>query len=201
MLKRPINILKTLVFVVAIAACVHPCFGQDFPYVVPEAPEFESPESVGKTPAPAPRASTEQKKPFQSNQGIFKPKFETGAMNPARVPEAPISGNDYYRPPIAPEPPRTGPVRGPTAESRPVPPAASPQRPVASVPQQGSGAGMQPQSDCSQFPMLIARSRSDTEMQMTARQYLTCLIQGGWTMEQARDHVIRTIETTYRPGR
>ena len=177
-----------------IAMSVGPSPAQDFPYMVPEAPEFDASGAVGK--APAPSEPVEQKKTFQSNPGVFNPKFETGALNPTRVPEAPLSSNENYA-----QPPRSGPVRGPAWEGQPVSPAAQPQRPVASVPQQGTGPVTRPQSDCSEFPMLIARSKSDTEMQMTARHYLTCLIQGGWTMEQAREQVIRTIETAYRPGR
>ena len=177
-----------------IAMSVGPSPAQDFPYMVPEAPEFDSSGSVGK--APAPSGPADQKKTFQSNPGVFKPKFETGAMIPAQVPEAPLSGNENYSQPL-----RSGPVRGPGIEGQHGSPPAPQQRPVASVPQQGTGTAARPQSDCSEFPMLIARSRSDTEMQMTARHYLTCLIQGGWTMEQARDQVIRTIETAYRPGR
>ena len=34
-------------------------------------------------------------------------------------------------------------------------------------------------------------------MRDSARKYLTCLIQSGWTMEKARKHVIATIEKTY----
>jgi len=60
---------------------------------------------------------------------------------------------------------------------------------------------MQDRPDCSQFPMMIARARSEPEMQMTARQYLTCLLKIGWNMEQARAQVISTIESTYRLAR
>ena len=194
MLYRSIKLTIMLMVSLMIAMSGGPCAAQDFPYMVPEAPEFDSSGSVGK--APAPSGPADQKKTFQSNPGVFKPKFETGAMIPAQVPEAPLSGNENYSQPL-----RSGPVRGPGIEGQHGSPPAPQQRPVASVPQQGTGTAARPQSDCSEFPMLIARSRSDTEMQMTARHYLTCLIQGGWTMEQARDQVIRTIETAYRPGR
>ena len=194
MLYKSIRLLTVLLFFLMLGISEDRCAAQDFPYMVPEAPEFDSTGSVGKTPTASP--PVEQKKPVQSNPGVFKPKLETGAMIPTQVPEAPLSNNEYY-----PQPPRSGPVRGPSVESPPVSPSAQPQRPVASVPQRGPGAGTHPQSDCSEFPMLIARSKSDTEMQMTARHYLTCLIQGGWTMDQAREQVIRTIETAYRPGR
>ncbi len=194
MLYKSIRLLMILMVSLTLAISGDRCAAQDFPYMVPDAPEFDSLGTVGK--APAASAPIEQKKPFQSNPGVFKPKLETGAMIPTQVPEAPLSSNEYY-----PQPPRFGPVRGPSVESQPVSPATPHQRPVASVPQQGVGAGARPQTDCSEFPMLIARSRSDTEMQMTSRHYLTCLMQGGWTMEQARDQVIRTIETAYRPGR
>lgn len=194
MFNKSIRFLTVLLVFLTLGISEDRCAAQDFPYMVPEAPEFDSPGSVGKTPTESP--TIEQKKPFQSNPGVFKPKLETGAMIPTQVPEAPLSSNEYY-----PQPPRSGPVRGPSVENQPVSPVNPTQRPVASVPQQGSSTGTRPQSDCSEFPMLIARSKSDTEMQMTARHYLTCLIQGGWTMEQAREQVIRTIETAYRPGR
>ena len=35
-------------------------------------------------------------------------------------------------------------------------------------------------------------------MRDSARKYLTCLIQSGWTMEKAKKHVIATIEQTYK---
>jgi hypothetical protein len=193
----PFKLLNTLIALLVSLSwiiLVDESRGQEFPYIVPAAPEFESPGSVGKTPVPA--VSTDQNKPVRSAPGVFRPQLETGAMNPSSVPEAPLNiGNNY-------DVPRSGPVRGPTVESQPAPyPKAPRQNPVASVPPAGPAPGSRPQSDCSEFPMLIERSRSDTEMQMTARHYLTCLMQGGWTMEQAREQVIRTIETAYRPGR
>lgn len=48
--------------------------------------------------------------------------------------------------------------------------------------------------DCSQFPMMIATAQSRDQMRWIARQYLTCLLQRGWRMEQARQEVIRVIE-------
>lgn len=169
-------------------------FGQDFPYIVPEAPEFDSAGSIEK-----PSLSNgpgDQKKPFRPSPGIFKPQFEAGSVSPSQAPEAPVANDGYS------SSPRSGPVRVPSAEVQQVPPSmAPPQKPVASAPPSGVTTGMRPRTDCSEFPMMIARSRSDTEMQMTARHYLTCLMQGGWTMEQARDQVIRTIETAYRTNR
>ncbi len=188
------NILMAILFVAVFVVWGDQCFGQNFPFMVPEAPEFDSPDSMEKPPSSS--RPIDQNKPFRSNSGNLKPQFEVGSMMPSNVPEAPVSNNDYsasYRP---------GPVRTPAAETQQAPPAmAQPQKPVASIPPQGSATGMRPQTDCSEFPMLIARSKSDMEMQMTSRHYLTCLMQGGWSMEQARDQVIRTIETAYRPGR
>lgn len=188
------NILMAILFVAAFFVWGDQCFGQNFPFMVPEAPEFDSPDSMEKPPSSS--RPIDQNKPLRSNPGNLKPQFEVGSMMPSNVPEAPVSNNDYsasYRP---------GPVRTPAAETQQAPPAmAQPQKPVASIPPQGSATGMRPQTDCSEFPMLIARSKSDMEMQMTSRHYLTCLMQGGWSMEQARDQVIRTIETAYRPGR
>lgn len=190
------NLIILVVFLVSVSFCDR-CFCQEFPYVVPEAPEFDSSGSV--TTPQSSGSQSDQKKPFRSAPGVFKPQVEIGSISPSQVPTAPISGNDYNAPV------RPGPVRTPVVEAQPAPPAPTtvgPSRaPVASVPPRGQGAGMPPKNDCSQFPMLIAQSKSETEMQMTARHYLTCLMQGGWSMEQAREQVIRTIETAFRAGR
>ncbi len=190
------RLVNTLIILVLIAMILSAgiCLGQDFPYMVPEAPEFESSGGLVKPPSSA--TQSEQKKPFRSNAGVFRPQMESGAINPSQVPEAPISSDNNV-------PAKPGPVRAPAVVSQPAPPVMSPpaQGPVASAPPAGVGVGARPRSDCSEFPMMIARSRSDAEMQMTARHYLTCLMQGGWSMEQAREQVIRTIETAYRPSR
>jgi hypothetical protein len=45
--------------------------------------------------------------------------------------------------------------------------------------------------------MMIATAQSREAMQWHARQYLTCLLNRGWRMEQARQEVIRVIETAH----
>jgi len=42
--------------------------------------------------------------------------------------------------------------------------------------------------------MLIAQARSEEEMRYQARMYLTCLMHSGLSADQARKHVISTIE-------
>ncbi len=48
---------------------------------------------------------------------------------------------------------------------------------------------------------MIAQARSQAEMQMTARQFLTCLMQSGWNPDQAKQHVISVIESSSRTSR
>jgi hypothetical protein len=38
-------------------------------------------------------------------------------------------------------------------------------------------------------------------MREVSKQYLTCLLMNGWNIEQARNQVIATIESTYRLAR
>jgi hypothetical protein len=58
---------------------------------------------------------------------------------------------------------------------------------------------MQPgQLDCSRFPQLIAQAPNQAEMQLVAREYLTCLLKTGWNMDMARNQVINTIQTAYK---
>ncbi|MBM3299241.1 MAG: hypothetical protein FJY85_04740 [Deltaproteobacteria bacterium] len=72
--------------------------------------------------------------------------------------------------------------------------ASSPPPEPVPVPQQP-----QPQEppDCSQFPMMISTAQTREAMQWNAKLYLTCLLQRGWRMEQARQEVIRVIETAH----
>jgi hypothetical protein len=48
---------------------------------------------------------------------------------------------------------------------------------------------------------MIAQARSEAEMQITARYYLTCLMQNGVPMENAKAQVIQTVEAVLRANR
>ena len=158
---------------------------QDFPYAVPQAPELDESgnallpgqtESVEPSPRKRSRTRVGQPQPGpRTDYHTTRPYVpqDTPAMEP------PV-GRDRSRIPAPPGPP-SGPPPG--AYTQP------PSGPVQGLP------------DCSQFPIMIARSRSEPEMQAIARQYLTCLLKSGWNMEQARSHVIATIESTYKLAR
>jgi hypothetical protein len=156
---------------------------QDFPYAVPQAPEFDG----------------------RGNQIDAQPGYSEGARKRSR------HRPDYYSPndqadfrSVRPYNPQESPV--PAAAVRPsIPPqgyeSPPPQSaPVASIPQQPPAAAQQ-RPDCSRYPIMIAQARSEQEMQTAARMFLTCLLQTGWNMDQAKAQVIRTIETTYRMAR
>jgi hypothetical protein len=160
---------------------------QDFPYSVPQAPEFDNGGNSlpsGQTDAESPprrkrsRARQEQPPPESwSDYRTVRPYVPQDAPPPAQQPVGPRAprGPAYQRPTGSPPPMATAP-----------PPGAGP---------------AQDRPDCSQYPMMIARSRSEPEMQAIARQYLTCLLKSGWPMEQARTHVIKTIQGTYELAR
>ncbi len=169
---------------------------QEFPYIVPMAPEFNS--------------SGELVRPDRSATGRSRRRYRA----PSAPPVAPSSGN-YRRPrPYAPPPSEElvypQPMNPPAPQyaqppQRPRAVAPVPQRPpaVASAPPTGAvPSSVQQQGpprtpDCSGYPMLIANARSDAEMQTAAREYLTCLMMNGWPQEQAKKHVIGVIETAY----
>lgn len=150
---------------------------QDFPYTVPKAPEFDRRGNYlgpGADPPPSRERSS-----HDGNQ------------------ERSSRGRDYYTAvrPYAPQAPAPKQGDAYASQRRRTPP---PQRMPASA---SSPAQMQPQMqqppDCTGFPLAITRARSQGEMQMLARQYLTCLMKTGWPQEQARQQVIKTIESTY----
>jgi hypothetical protein len=188
---------------------------QEFPYLAPEAPEFDRQgvyvgsgraEEPG-TSAPAPAEVAPPAKPRRNNHaGTLQPvPPSSSAVGPIgrSAPKAPTFGsrarsaphrNTYRRAPTSRYAPRR---RAPTRQTprqyagpRHGPPMAS--RPGA-VP---GAVGQAP--DCTQYPMMIAQARSEGEMRMVARQYLTCLLRNGWSMAQAKKHVISVIETSYR---
>jgi len=174
---------------------------QDFPYSVPQAPEFDGRGNYIRTPeqgeAPSsPKRVHRQSASTEANENGESYRIERPYVPEEFVPEAPApTPRTVAR--TQPIPPRAPAIPPPMQEYGPPPPQTPP--PMSSVPQQGPQ--MQTGPDCSQFPMLIARSQSDAEMQLTARRYLTCLLQNGWNMEQAKQHVIRTIESTYAARR
>jgi hypothetical protein len=180
--------------------------GQDFPYLAPSAPEFDgrgnlvreaakpsqslSANAPSKTPSQTPMRIEAPYTPYTHNGSTSSPNTAT---KPVTAPRAPGYGGSQD---ASPRPPRQASVP-PSPDYQQA--TRSPSPSASSLPQPQSQP-MQRQ-DCSQFPMLIANCRSEAEMQMTARRYLTCLIQNGWNMDQARQHVISTIESTYRLAR
>ena len=160
-------------------------FSQGFPYSVPQAPEFDrngnskEPDRQDVQPRARQRSGQSTAPATEKRHNYREPRpyvpQPAHAVRPPAPRPAPPSG-------YAPTPPPT------TASSPPVgPPQPQPRQ--------------QQQLDCSQYPMLIANARSEQEMQMTARLYLTCLIKSGWPQDQARNHVIATIQRTYKAGR
>ncbi len=171
--------------------CVEP---QDFPYLAPVAPEFEggvpqlrgpskSQPQSGSGPKIAPvTAETMKNFGFGPPTETDQDQVVSNPPSPSNYPTPPTNWSDRNHAPsrsnVRREPP---PVAGPTRQNGPI---------------------QQPQRvDCSQYPGLIANARSEAEMQITARYYLTCLLQQGWIMENARTQVIQTIEAAVRSNR
>lgn len=158
---------------------------QDFPYAVPQAPEFgkggkahSSSQDDAETPRKRKRSHYRYEQPSPRSWSDYR------TVRPYAPQDAPPAGQQ----PAGPRAPLGATYHGTT--SAPPPPTAAP-----------PSASAQRRPDCSQYPMMIARSRSEPEMREVAKQYLTCLLMNGWNMEQARKHVIATIESTYRLGR
>jgi hypothetical protein len=185
---------------------------QDFPYSVPQAPEFDDrgnhvEPDPADTYAPRKRSKRRSENAQPDNQTdlrTVRPYASNGpqsAMTPPKPrPEVPITG--YAARPARNEPGydfQPAPTRPPAASAPPSSVSAPP--PVAAAPPQRPIAATQGRPDCSRFPMIIAQARSEAEMRATAQMYLTCLLKNGWNMDQARNHVIMTIETTFRAAR
>jgi len=195
---------------------------QDFPYSVPQAPEFDyrgnsAAEPAGTSVEPPPTKRSHRSRPQMEDQPIdyrsVRPYAPQDGQPPQPVrrsrPDSASPAPRYATPapegygppqdtrsaPVTPEGYGPAPIRTPVA-ARPAPA----QRPPAAA---AMPAPAQPEErpDCSVYPMAIARARSETEMQMTARQYLSCLLKNGWNMDQAKTQVISTIESTYRLAR
>jgi hypothetical protein len=155
---------------------------QVFPYSAPQAPEFDqngNPMPPGRVESvqPDPQAGSQPQQNVAPRDQVdyrsvrpYAPQDQASASPGSRRSKR-ASNQGQYIPP-----------------NRAVPSSAVP------PPQPQAGA----RPDCSQFPMLIARSQSEAEMQMTAKRYLACLLQNGWQMDQAKQQVIATIEGTFR---
>jgi hypothetical protein len=155
---------------------------QDFPYAVPQAPEFDdrgnATESRDMEP-PAPRSRSKRHSSIQGSD----PNMDYRTVRPYSPPPGPQQIS-------VPAAPSVGPI--PYRPSAQVPSGRSPE--PATVAPQPPQAQMMP--DCTHFPQIIAQAPSEPEMRIAAQEYLTCLMHSGWNMEQARKHVIATIETT-----
>ena len=161
---------------------------QDFPYSVPQAPEFDRRGNhVESAPAdnyePRRRVRRHSEHVAPSNETEFRSvrPYTPNGPQPMVAPSQP-------RPEVPPVGHAARPAPAPHQIQTPPPPPAQPQPP-------------QGRPDCSQYPMMIARASSEAEMRGVAQMYLTCLLKSGWNMEQARSHVITTIESTYRLAR
>lgn len=163
---------------------------QEFPYSAPRAPEFDYRGNYlgpGSEPPSSQKDSSHDDGQVRESRGRS---YYTSVRPYA--PQAPNPRHGSSSSPRRYEP--TAPQRVPVEASTPVqpPPQVQPQPHPQPQPQ----VQQQP-VDCSGYPMAIARARSQGEMQMIARQYLTCLLKTGWPQDQARQQVIKTIESTY----
>lgn len=166
---------------------------QDFPYLAPTAPEFDSATSASRGPSKNPNSqgigprispvTPQTMKDFGFGPPTDDTQEQVVSTPPVR-PQNNHSTNGYPR----------SQTPAPSNFRRDTPPAVGQSHPVGPVQQR-------PRVDCSQYPALIANARSEAEMQMTARYYLTCLLQGGVPVENARAQVIQTIEAALRVGR
>ncbi len=199
----------------ALSALAVEAFGQGFPYSAPRAPEFDyRGNHVASSPIEPGVPSTAPAGPTRGTVGSsskMQPASVSAAPVPPMAPEVGYSERPRVQMPAQVPPKPTGPQKAPmppkTAQAivrtaqPPAPPSAAPPGtvPAASAPPPQGGPG-QPQmiKDCSHYVKLIANSRSEAEMRAMAREFLTCLMQIGWSAEDARKHVIATIESTYR---
>lgn len=195
----------------------HRAQAQEFPYMVPEAPEFDdrgNPVQAGDAEsAPSARANGHRSRDPQpvANRSVPESPTDYRTVRPyvpratgpraaavapseraveiSAPPQAPYSAGV----PDAPEPSRHRSRR--SARHQPV---AEP--PVQQPPDQAQAAQPGPpgQLDCTRFPQLISQAPNQGEMQLLAREYLTCLLQTGWNMEMARKQVISTIQMSYK---
>jgi hypothetical protein len=165
---------------------------QDFPYSVPQAPEFDR---RGNHIESAPADSYEPRRRSRRHSRHHSPGNETDLRSVR--PYAPNGPQPMVAPP---QPYPAVPPAGYASRPAPAPSQHHTQTPP-SPPAQQSPAAYQGRPDCSRYPMMIAQARSEAEMRGVAQMYLTCLLKSGWNMDQAKRHVIMTIESTYRSAR
>jgi hypothetical protein len=156
---------------------------QDFPYSVPQAPEFDNRGNYVEA------GSTDEPDAGQRQRSRAYPQVNENELRYGEV-------KSYDRQDA---PPARSRRRAPRAQNYNPPPPGPPA--MASIQPPPPPPQMQERPDCSQYPMMIARAQSEPHMQTIARQYLTCLLKNGWTMDRARQQVIATIESTYRLAR
>lgn len=167
---------------------------QDFPYLAPVAPEFDGSGVVqtrGPSKAPSSFGTGPKLSPItpeaMKNFGFAPPSNNAEEQVVSNQPSS-----NYPPPSTNGSAPSQTPPRS-TVRRDPSPTAG---------PRQQNGPTQQPaRVDCSQYPAIIANAKSEAEMQVTARYYLTCLMQDGWPMENARAQVIQTIEAAFRANR
>lgn len=184
-------------------------YAQEFPYQAPDAPEFDSRGNYLGAAAAERNSSRgkERDRPPVSREssvaGTYPQQQSERAQQdylmapgPLEAPKAPVQ----YGTPENPSRsfgnfvPGQQPAYKPT--SKPPPQVAATSR---VIPPSAQSANVR--QDCSQFPLLIAAARSESEMQFTARRYLTCLIENGMNMDEARQFVINAIESSFRVSR
>jgi len=175
-------------------------FGQDFPYLAPQAPEFDVrgnliPSSPSETRGTNYNRQSE-KNIFSNNQPLDSNYIKPGKA-PFAAPSAPGLDN-FQNQPLSDG--RASNASAPPAQRNPVRQERQSSPGIQSSVEQGPSGG-KAVSDCSLFPVMIAQARSQAEMQMTARQFLTCLMQSGWNADQAKQHVISVIESSSRASR
>lgn len=169
-----------LFFVVAVIAALSiesPSNAQVFPYSAPKAPEFDA-------------------------NGNYVPPGSRSQAVPASVPKAPTVGN--RQPARQATRPRAQAIsRQPSQNQAPVAPQQGQMPMQRQAAYSGAPGVQQPrqQNSCAQYPMQIMNARSEVEMRQIARYFLTCLMQQGWSQQQAKDQVVRTIESTFKVGR
>ena len=164
---------------------------QDFPYSVPQAPEFDRGGNHVES-APADNYAPRRRSRRHSRHHSHSNETDLRSVRPY-APNRP-------QPMVA--PPQPYPAVPPAGYAARPAPAPSPHHtqthppPLAQQPPTTQG-----RPDCSRYPTMIAQARSEPEMRATAQMFLTCLLKSGLSMEQARNYVIMTIETNYRAGR
>ena len=197
MVKFSLVFFWTALFIIGVLPGLN-LLAQDFPYSVPKAPEFDD-RGNHSEPEPADTYAPRKRSKRRSEYGDQDNQTDLRAVRPY-APNGPQSA-------IAPPQPRPDiPPAGYAARSTPAIPSnhsQSPPPPPQQVypPPQQPTAATQGRPDCSSYPIMIQQARSETEMRAAAQMYLTCLVKNGWNMDQAKNHVIMTIETTFRAAR